>query len=940
MNNKRKNIVFKLSLTIIMIIALTLGLIKNNSATEIKKIESMGVMYDSHIQSIGWEKQYSKKDGETSGTSGQSLRLEALNIKLYGEDENVGIRYKTHIQSIGWQNWKENDEMSGTEGQSLRLEAVKIELENTEKYSVMYRVHVQNEGWQEWKVDGETAGTEGKSQRLEAIEIKIIKKSNENVHVQYSAHVQSIGWQQYCKDGQTAGTVKENKRLEAIKIEGINLPTDAKIKYQTHISTIGWQEYKRDGELSGTQGQSKSVEALKIELENTDEYSIKYRANISGLGWQEWKYDGEIAGTTGRSLKLEAIEIEIVKKEKRGLIHIDTPANDKTYYLKEMIKVSGWRMTNVSNTILRAFIDEDEIEQGTISQVKRQDILENILGYGTEKENPTPGFEFNINTDCLDSGKHKIKIFMYLNEDVIQQDEITINIDKDMHIEYSTHVQSVGWQRNFKDGEMAGTTGECKRIEAIKIRGLNLPKEIKIKYQVYIEELRWQDWKNANEIAGTIGESKRIEAIKILLDKNDKYSIMYRMFVQNIGWQDWCYDGECAGTQGVSQRIEALEIKLVPKIKNSKFMSNIDVPSGEVANEQSKINGWCMSTLKNTEYKILIDENEIDTSELQKTRRQDVLNYCKGYGDNNENPGFEMNINYAKYSLGNHKIKFQCYSEEGQLLTEVERDFTIRKKINYSKGAYGITGLKAIGDNRGSYLEYYKYGDGPNVFYATFAIHGFEDLWDKDGKELVQMANDFYNGLIDNNNYDLAEKWTIYIFPGVNQDGLNYGYTNGGPGRTTLYSQAPNNKGIDLNRCWQIGSTYQRYGDNRNYNGTSGFQAYESQYLRDFLLNHRSKNGQTVLVDLHGWTQQLIGDSGICSFYEREFSENDKSAVGRYGTGYLINWARNSLGSSQKVARAALIELPNSGVYGHQSVLDKNFSNRYINATLSMLMNI
>ena len=169
---------------------------------------------------------------------------------------------------------------------------------------------------------------------------------------------------------------------------------------------------------------------------------------------------------------------------------------------------------------------------------------------------------------------------------------------------------------------------------------------------------------------------------------------------------------------------------------------------------------------------------------------------------------------------------------------------------------------------------------------------------------------------------------------------MNYGYTNYGPGRTTLFSQAPNNRGIDLNRCWQIGSDYTRYTDSRNYNGTSGFQAYEAQYLRDFLLKNKSQSGQTILVDLHGWTTQVIGDSEICSYYSKQFPENDKSAVGRYGTGYLINWARSSLGSTSKAAKSALIELPSAGINGHQSVIEHNYSNRYIQATLDMLKNI
>ncbi len=62
--------------------------------------------------------------------------------------------------------------MAGTQNQSLRLEAIKIKLETSDDYSVMYRVHVQNIGWQEWKTDGEVAGTEGRSLRLEAIQIK------------------------------------------------------------------------------------------------------------------------------------------------------------------------------------------------------------------------------------------------------------------------------------------------------------------------------------------------------------------------------------------------------------------------------------------------------------------------------------------------------------------------------------------------------------------------------------------------------------------------------------------------------------------------------------------------------------------------------------------------------------------------------------------------
>ena len=137
-----------------------------------------------------------------------------------------------------------------------------------------------------------------------------------------------------------------------------------------------------------------------------------------------------------------------------------------------------------------------------------------------------------------------------------------------------------------------------------------------------------------------------------------------------------------------------------------------------------------------------------------------------------------------------------------------------------------------------------------------------------------------------------------------------------------------------LFRSWQSGN-YTRY-TGRNYNGTGPFQAYEAGYLKDFLLEHKATNGQTVLIDLHGWTTQLIGGYGIChECYAPYFPTN--SYTGSYGTGYLINWARSSLGANGRSARSALIELPSAGINSHQDVVNAGYAVRYINATLYML---
>lgn len=784
---------------------------------------------------------------------------------------------------------------------------------------------------------------------LGGIQTKAVNNNTKNntntqenkISVAYNTHIQYKGWESNFskKDGQTSGTSGESLRLEGIKIKLINA-NDISIKYQTHIQNVGWQNWKSDGEMAGTSGQSLRLEGIKIKLENTEKYSVMYRVHVQNIGWQDWKYDGEMAGTSGQSLRLEAIEIKIIDKVEKGTMYVDTVIPN-TYYEDENIKISGWKMANVEGTNIKATLDNNEIEK--INYTKRQDVINVIHGYGTIKENPNPGFDFSIKLSELQEGKHTLKIaIVNKNGKELQTYKKDFTIDRNIHIKYRTHVQYKGWQDWKMGPNMAGTSGEGLRLEAIQINASNLPKGVTLKYQTHIQNIGWQEWKTNGEIAGTSGKGLRLEGIRIKLEGTTEYSVVYRTHVQNKGWQDWCYDGETSGTFGEELRLEAIEIKIQPKIKETKTKISIDTPARQTENINQVVKGWVMTTEKDTTTKVLIDEKEIEQKNIKRTERQDVINAIKGYGDEtifNKNPGFETNIDFSKYSLGNHVVKVQVLSQNN-VISEATKVFTIRKKIEYSEGTYGVTGLKAIGDNRGTSLKYYKYGSGPNVFFATFAIHGFEDIWSKDGQELVTIANNFYQQLINNKDFDLAEKWTVYIFPGINLDGLNYGYTNYGPGRTTLFSQAPNNRGIDLNRCWQIGSYYTRYTDSRNYNGTSGFQAYEAQYLRDFLLKNKSQNGQTILVDLHGWTTQVIGDSGICSYYSKQFPENDKSAVGRYGTGYLINWARSSLGSTSKAARTALIELPSAGINGHQSVINHNYSNRYIQATLDMLKNI
>ena len=135
-------------------------------------------LYRTHIQDVGWQNW--QTNGGISGTSGQSLRLEGIEIKMDTSGYDLGMEYCTHVQNQGWQDYKRNGVMSGTSGESLRLEAIKIQLTGADagQFDVYYRVHAENIGWMDWTRNGAEAGTAGFGYRLEAIEILVLPKGS------------------------------------------------------------------------------------------------------------------------------------------------------------------------------------------------------------------------------------------------------------------------------------------------------------------------------------------------------------------------------------------------------------------------------------------------------------------------------------------------------------------------------------------------------------------------------------------------------------------------------------------------------------------------------------------------------------------------------------------------------------------------------------------
>lgn len=179
------------------------------------------VSYKSHISGIGWESTFTS-NGSTSGTTGQSRRLEALRVTL-PNSEDLGIEYRSHVQNEGWQDWVSNGAVSGTTGKGLQIEAVELKLtgERATSYDLYYRVHASNFGWLGWASNGSTAGTTGWSYAVEAIQIVIVKKGEAAPGDTAGAYVPYVFNCSLSQVGETTKVTLNIPQVEDIKRLGI-----------------------------------------------------------------------------------------------------------------------------------------------------------------------------------------------------------------------------------------------------------------------------------------------------------------------------------------------------------------------------------------------------------------------------------------------------------------------------------------------------------------------------------------------------------------------------------------------------------------------------------------------------------------------------------------------------------------------------------------------
>lgn len=383
-------------------------------------------------------------------------------------------------------------------------------------------------------------------------------------HITYRAHVSDIGWQDWVGDGATAGTTGRSKTIEAIQVELPVLSSSSLVSVRCHVRNIGWEDWGRGS--GGTTGRALPIEAIQLKLNGPveDNYDIWYRVHSSNVGWLGWAKNGESAGTQGYAYGVEAIQIKLVKKG------ANAPGSTTDAFIKKPVSLTY--SVHVSDIGWQPYVSSGEIAGTTGRNLSVEALSFKLLNAGAGDAVKVRAHVRNIGwQDWTDNSGGTTG--RALNIEALQL-QLSDSLSSQYDLWYRVHVQDIGWLDWAKNGEVAGTTGMAKHVEAVQVimqkKGASAPGPtdspsvglVTINYSSVSGSSSWGQTVQNGATSGTMGQDLPLHAIRVQLPTNVSGGVSYKTHLSNIGWGAACANGSASGDLSGAQEIEALSISL------------------------------------------------------------------------------------------------------------------------------------------------------------------------------------------------------------------------------------------------------------------------------------------------------------------------------------------------------------------------------------------
>ena len=359
-----------------------------------------------------------------------------------------------------------------------------------------------------------------------------------------------------------------------------------------------------------------------------------------------------------------------------GTFDIDEPSiySGKLVMKDAKMQVKGWWMSNDSNAKIKIYVDGQDTKADVSKRTSRPDVLTAIKGYGSEEENPKPGFETTIDMSKYAQGTHEVK---YRLE----------TMDGKVLAEKTTEVE-IKKGEFYIDSQYNVSKFEGKHV---KVNGWIMTMDKTSKFKIYIDGEDTKTEFTRTERPDVITAVKGYGGKE--LNPTPGFEGILNLSKYNAGKHTVKYQLE--QEDGTVIYSESYNVEFDNESKGQIEIENPNIYGGVVVTNEAilEIKGWIMTNDATSNLKVYVDGKEEEVKITSREERPDVISAIKGYGDErlNPTPGFRATVDISAYSQGEHKITYKLETIEGEVLAEKSGNIKLKKGEFYIDSQYNVS---------------------------------------------------------------------------------------------------------------------------------------------------------------------------------------------------------------------------------------------------------
>ena len=270
--------------------------------------------------------------------------------------------------------------------------------------------------------------------------------------VSYCTHIRGSRWMPWVENGAGAGIT--GSVVDALKFS-LNASVSGSIQYQVYVKGKGWLSERADGRAAGVLGKDKGVQAVRIALAGdiAKYYDISYCVKAGKGDWQAWCTNGAVAGKAGSGKSVSAIMVKLEKKSQVG------SSGDGLIGVRYRARMQNgkWQVWQANNANAgkpsgkaRIYGMAIDVDRGTYTgDIRYRVRLTSGKWKGWKKNGASTG-----------KNSHVEAVQIVLTGELAEKYDVV----------YRANISGVKWQRNMRNGEVAGTTGRGLGIRALRVK--------------------------------------------------------------------------------------------------------------------------------------------------------------------------------------------------------------------------------------------------------------------------------------------------------------------------------------------------------------------------------------------------------------------------------------------------------------------------------------